>query len=79
MSQQYCRVPLSSKRAFLLSKAHNLPLRSIRSYYDEGLQINVVARQSQVHPLASEDGFGYTNSKTAHAPGDDDPEDEGCF
>ena len=79
MSQQHCRTTLSSKRAFLLSKAHDLPLQSIKSCYDEELQINVVARQSQVHPLVSENDFGYTNSKTAHTPGDDDPDHEGCY
>ena len=81
MSQRHCSLTLLSRRVFLLSKAHSLPLRSIKSYYDEELQINVVTRQNQIHPLVSEDKFGYTSSKTESAPGDDDPdpEDEGCY
>lgn len=81
MSQQLRRSILPSRRSFLLSKAHSLPLQNIKGSYDEELQVNVVARQNQIHPLVSEDKFGYTCSKTESAPGDDDPdpEDEGCY
>lgn len=72
---------LNSKRAFLLSKAHCLPLQSLGDYYDEIQQLNVAMRRGHAEPLVSEDGFGYTASKTLHAPSDDDPdpEDEGCY
>ena len=72
---------LTSKRAFLLSKAPRLPLQSLGDSYDEDQQLNVVVRRGQAKSLVSVDGFGYTASKTLHAPSDDDPdpEDEGCY
>ena len=73
--------PLTSKRAFLLSKAPRLPLQSLGGFYDEDQQLNVVVKRDRIFPFVSEDGFGWTESKTEAAPGDDDPdpEDEGCY
>ena len=81
MPQQHCRATLSAKRAFLLSKAPCLPLRSLGDSYDEGQQLNIVVKRDRVVPFVSEDEFGWTESKTLQAPSDDDPdpEDEGCY
>ena len=72
---------LTSKRAFLLSKAPRLPLQSPGDFYDEDQQLNVVVRRDRIFPFVSENKFGWTESKTEAAPGDDepDPEDEGCY
>ena len=81
MSHSKTDLPLKPKRAFLLSKARRLPLQNLGDRYDEIQQRNVAVRRGQTEPLVSESGFGYTASKTLHAPSDDDPdpEDEGCY
>ena len=81
MSHLKTAPPLTSKRTFLLSKAPRLPLQSLGDFYDEDQQLNVVVRRDQAKPLVSGSEFGYTASKTLHAPSDDDPdpEDEGCY
>ena len=70
------------KRAFLLAKAPKLrELRDLPSHYDEAQQINTLRPQSGSQPLVMDPSFGYTESKTYAAPGDDDPdrESEGCY
>ena len=81
MSHLKTASPLTSKRAFLLSESHRLQLQNLGDSYDEDQQLNVVVRGDQAKPLVSGSGFGYTASKTLHAPSDDDPdpEDEGCY
>lgn len=72
---------MAAKQSFLLSRAHRFELQYIQDSYDADRQLNVVSRFGQTHPIATEDSFLHTESKTRAAPGDDDPdpEDEGCY
>lgn len=70
-----------AKRAFLLARARRpVRLKDTRSDYDEIQQLNV-RRGMNLQPLVLDQDFGYTESKTYAAPGDDDPdrESEGCY
>ena len=70
-----------AKRAYLLAAAQTFEMDDISSTYDSAQQLNLVSRDGHTVPLATDDGFGRTESKTMQAPGDDDPdpEDEGCY
>lgn len=68
------------KRSFLLSCAHRLPLNDVHLMYDDDMQISVMKHKG-ITVLPSTECYGWTESKTFAAPGDDDPdpEDEGCY
>lgn len=69
------------KPTFLLAHARSIDFQDIQNFYDEQEQLTVVSRSGETYPLVTEDMFGWTESKTMRAPGDDDPdpEDEGCY
>ena len=69
------------KPSFLLAYARSTELRNTQEFYDEEQQLNVIFRSGEINPLVSKKSFGWTESKTMQAPGDDDPdpEDEGCY
>ncbi len=56
-------------------------MASIASAYSAPEQLNVVQQDGATRPVVTLDWFASTGSKTAQAPGDDDPdpEDEGCY
>lgn len=73
---------MTEKRAFLLARARKvIELQDMEKYYDEVQQLNVLVVGDEPQPLVTNDNFGYTESKTHAAPGDDDPdrESEGCY
>lgn len=72
---------METKRAYLLTEAQHFQMDDISSAYDPVQHLNVVSRNGHSAPLATDDDFGRTESKTMQAPGDDDPdpEDEGCY
>lgn len=73
---------MTEKRAFLLARARkSITLQDIRNDYDDVQQLNVRRLRSDSQPLVMGAAFGYTESKTYAAPGDDDPdrESEGCY
>lgn len=74
------RVRNVGKRSFLLSCAHRLPLNDVQLMYDDDMQISVMKHRG-ITVLPSTECYGWTESKTFAAPGDDDPdpEDEGCY
>ena len=70
------------KRPFLLASARRLanPV-DISAHYDEHEHVNVSYVGGRPYPLALDSSAAWTSSKTAAAPGDDDPdaEAEGCY
>lgn len=72
---------MTPKPTFLLAHASSIDFQNVQDYYDEQQQLTVISRAGETYPLVAEDEFGWTESKTMRAPGDDDPdpEDEGCY
>lgn len=70
-----------SRSVFLLSRSHRLPLTDAEGDYDEREQLNMLRNCGPLRPIVAAGAFGWTESKTERAPGDDDPdpEDEGCY
>ncbi len=56
-------------------------MASIASDYSVAEQLNIAQQDGEARPVVTLDWFASTGSKTAQAPGDDDPdpEDEGCY
>lgn len=72
---------MDKKNSFLLNGAHNLELKEPIGYYDYEHDINIKVEEDKIVPVVSLDMAPPTESKTAAAPGDDDPDpaDERCY
>lgn len=72
---------MTRKRSYLLEGARTIEMTSVASAYSGAEQLNVTQQGGEEHPVVTLDWFASTGSKTAQAPGDDDPdpEDEGCY
>ena len=73
---------MTDKRVFLLARARQIVSSiDLRSYYDDDAQLNVQRTDGHVLPFVMNNGLAITRSKTAAAPGDDDPdiEAEECY
>ena len=72
---------MTEKRAYLLQGARTIEMVPIASTYSALEQLNVAQQDGEARPVVTLDWFARTASKTAQAPGDDDPdpEDEGSY
>lgn len=72
---------MSAKRSYLLEGAKTVEMEHIASAYNASQQMNFTIENGEERPVVTLDCFAATGSKTAQAPGDDDPdpEDEGCY
>lgn len=72
---------MGEKRSYLLAGARTIEMASIASAYSIADQLNIARQDGEPRPVVTMDWFASTGSKTAQAPGDDDPdpEDEGCY
>lgn len=72
---------MSAKRSYLLEGAKTVDMERIASTYNASQQMNCAVENGVERPVVASDCFARTGSKTAQAPGDDDPdpEDEGCY
>lgn len=72
---------MSAKRSYLLEGAKTIEMEHISSAYNALQQMNFALENGEERPVVMMEWFATTGSKTAQAPGDDDPdpEDEGCY
>lgn len=69
------------KRSYLLQSAKSVEMQTIASNYNPITQMNMMETDTEELPVVTQQWFITTGSKTAQAPGDDDPdpEDAGCY
>ena len=72
---------MCAKKSYLLEGAKTVEMEHIASAYNASQQVNFALEDGEERPVVTLDWFATTGSKTAQAPGDDDPdpEDEGCY